>query len=87
MSGLSDRLQQQIINKPQLSITAAARELNIGRPALSNVLSGKAALSPELAVRIENRFGLDARELLVEQLDETLAEARAAFMINRNRRR
>ena len=87
MSGLSDRLQQQIINKPQLSITAAARELNIGRPALSNVLSGKAALSPELAVRIENRFGLDARELLMEQLDETLAEARAAFMINRNPRR
>jgi addiction module HigA family antidote len=87
MSGLSDRLQKQIITKPQLSITAAARELNIGRPALSNVLSGKAALSPELAVRIENRFGLDARELLVEQLDETLAAARAAFMIDRNRRR
>ena len=36
----------------------------MGRPALSNLLNGKAALSPEMALRLEGAFGADRNELL-----------------------
>ena len=49
---------------PGMTVTAAAEFLNIGRPALSRVLNGKAALSPELAERIQQAFGFPAEELL-----------------------
>ena len=41
--------------------------LGVGRPALSNLLNGKAALSPEMAVRIEKAFGASQKELLQMQ--------------------
>ena len=47
-----------------MTVTAAAELLNIGRPALSRVLNGKAALSPELAERIQIVFGFPAEKLL-----------------------
>ena len=47
-----------------MTVTAAARALKIGRPALSKFLSGKAALSRELAHRIEKVFGVSAEQLL-----------------------
>ena len=36
-----------------LSVTAAAEILDIGRPALSRLLNEKASLSPEMALRVE----------------------------------
>ena len=50
-----------------MTVTAAAELLNIGRPALSRVLNGKAALSPELAERIQQAFGFAAEDLLKMQ--------------------
>lgn len=50
-----------------MTVTAAAEFLNIGRPALSRVLNGKAALSPELAERVQQAFGFPAEELLKMQ--------------------
>ena len=47
-----------------LSITAAAEALGVGRPALSNLLNGKASLSPEMALRIEKAFGVKMDTLL-----------------------
>lgn len=47
-----------------LSVTAAARVLGVGRPALSNLLNEKAALSPEMALRIEKAFGVKMETLL-----------------------
>ncbi|MCY3768065.1 MAG: HigA family addiction module antitoxin [Gammaproteobacteria bacterium] len=47
-----------------LSITAAAEILNIGRPALSNLLNEKASLSPEMALRIEKAFDVKMDTLL-----------------------
>lgn len=47
-----------------VTVTAAAQLLNIGRPALSRVLNGKSALSPELAERIQAVFGFPAEKLL-----------------------
>ena len=47
-----------------LSVTAAAEVLGVGRPALSNLLNGKASLSPEMALRVEKAFGIKMDTLL-----------------------
>ena len=49
--------------------------MGVGRPALSNFLNGKAALSPAMAVRLERTFGADRDALLDLQ---TRFDARAA---------
>jgi addiction module HigA family antidote len=47
-----------------LSVKDAAARLAVGRPALSNLLNGKSALSPDMAVRLEKSFGADRQKLL-----------------------
>ena len=59
-----------------LSVKAAAALLGVGRPALSNLLNGKAALSQEMALRIEKTFGASQKELLQMQADFDQNQAR-----------
>ena len=47
-----------------MTVTEAARRLGVGRPALSNLLNGRAALSQDMAVRLEGTFGADRARLL-----------------------
>ena len=47
-----------------MTVTKAASLLRVGRPALSNFLNGKAALSQEMARRLERAFGADREALL-----------------------
>jgi antitoxin HigA-1 len=47
-----------------LTVTAAAKLLGVGRPALSQLLNGNAALSPEMALRFEKAFGVKMDTLL-----------------------
>lgn len=54
---------------PGLSVKAAAKLLGVSRPALSNLLNGKAALSSEMALRIEKAFGASQKDLLQMQAD------------------
>ena len=49
---------------PGMSVKAAAARLGVGRPALSNLLNGKAALAPKMALRLERAFGTSRAELL-----------------------
>ena len=51
--------------------------LGVGRPALSNLLNGKAALSPDMAMRFEKAFGVEASALLEMQARYDEFEARA----------
>ncbi len=51
-----------------LTVTAAAKVLGIGRPALSNLLNEKASLSPEMALRVEKAFGVKMDTLLRMQV-------------------
>jgi addiction module HigA family antidote len=53
----------------ELSVKAAAELLDVGRPALSNLLNGKAALSRDMALRLEKAFGANSEELLQKQAD------------------
>lgn len=47
-----------------MSVTEAANRLGVSRPALSNLLNGKASLSQEMAGRLEKAFGADRSQLL-----------------------
>ncbi len=47
-----------------MTVTAAAKRLGVGRPALSNLLNGNAALSEEMALRLERTFGANRDVLL-----------------------
>jgi addiction module HigA family antidote len=55
---------RQTIIPSGMSVKDAAKRLGIGRPALSNFLNGKSALSPEMAFRLEKAFGADRKQLL-----------------------
>lgn len=50
-----------------ISVKRAAEILGVGRPALSNLLNGKAALSPEMAARFERAFQMPAQDLIDRQ--------------------
>ena len=64
---------------PGLSVKDAAKLLGVGPPGLSNLLNGKAALSPEMALRLEKTFSTSQEELLPLQakLNEPDMRARA----------
>jgi len=51
-----------------MSVTKAAQQLGIGRPALSNFLNGRSSLSHEMAVRLEKAFKADSKKLLDMQV-------------------
>jgi addiction module HigA family antidote len=47
----------------EMSVTDAARHLGVGRVTLSRVLNGKAAVFPEMAVRLAAAFGTSSPEV------------------------
>lgn len=59
-----------------LSITKGAEILGVRRATLSAVVNGKAALSPELALRIEKAFGPEVDHLLRIQAAYDAAQIR-----------
>ncbi len=59
-----------------LTVTAGARVLGVTRPTLSNVINGKAGISPEMAIRLEKAFGSTADTWLRMQAAYDLAQAR-----------
>jgi len=69
-------LADELIGPLSLSVTGAARILGIGRPAVSALLNGRAAMSADMAVRFEKAFGVSAGLLVRMQAQYALAEAR-----------
>lgn len=59
-----------------LSVPAAAEALGISRSQLHRVLSGKSAISPELALRLETVFGSTADAWLRLQTAYDVAQVR-----------
>jgi len=66
-----------------LSVTDAAKQLGVTRAALSRVLNGRAAISPEMALRIEQWLGVEnggrADVWLAEQASYDLWQTRKHF--------
>ena len=69
-------LKEEVIEPLGLTVTNAAKVLGVTRPALSNLLNGKASLSPEMALRFEKAFGLKMDTLLRMQTSYDIAQAR-----------
>jgi addiction module HigA family antidote len=69
-------IKTQIIEALGLNVSKAAEILKVRRATLSDLLHGKAALSPEMALRIEKAFGPDMDHLLRMQLSYDVAETR-----------
>ena len=69
-------LAEELVGPLGLTVTDAARALGVGRPALSALLNGRAAISAEMAVRFEKAFAVDAGLLLRMQAQFALAGVR-----------
>lgn len=69
-------IRDDILPHYGLTVTAGARVLNITRANLTRVLNGDAALSHDLALKIERAFGTDAGLLTAMQNQYDLAAAR-----------
>ncbi len=54
-----ETLREDVLPALKITITEAAKQLGVTRAALSRVLNCKAALSPEMAVRLENWLGIE----------------------------
>ena len=59
-----------------LSITDGAKVLGVSRQALTNIVTGKAGISPEMAIRLDKAFGGGAETWLALQSAYDLAQAR-----------
>ena len=69
-------VKHEVIEPHGLSVTDAARVLDITRPALSALLGERASLSSEMALRIEKAFGVSMDTLMRMQTSYDIAQAR-----------
>jgi addiction module HigA family antidote len=71
-------IRAEILDPLNLSVSEGAKALGVSRPALSNLLNGRAELSGDMALRIEKAFGVTM---------DTLLRMQASFDIARTRER
>jgi len=71
-----DLIRTEVVGAHGLSVSKAAEILKVRRATLSDLLHGKATLTPEMALRIEMAFGPDMDHLLRMQLAYDVAKTR-----------
>jgi addiction module HigA family antidote len=71
-----DLIRTEIIEALGLNVSKTADILKVRRATLSDLLHGKSALTPEMALRIEKAFGPDMDHLLRMQLAYDVAKTR-----------
>lgn len=57
-------IKTEVLEPLALSVAKAAELLDVRRATLSDLVNGKAALSPEMALRVEKAFGVSMDMLL-----------------------
>lgn len=62
-----DFIREEILEPLNLPVSRAAQALGVRRATLSDLINGNAALSPEMALRIEKAFGVSMDTLLKMQ--------------------
>lgn len=76
-------LRDDVLPALGLGVTQAAEQLGVSRVALSRVLNGRAAISPEMALRLEAWLGVDrggnARVWLAQQSAYDVWQAEQRF--------
>jgi len=58
-----------------LTVTAAAKGLQVSRKTLSSLLNGRFGISPEMAIRLSKGFGGSAESWLIQQVQYDLWQA------------
>jgi addiction module HigA family antidote len=85
------KIKDDVLPALGLTVSEAARQLGVTRAALSRVINGRAAISPEMALRFEAWLGLDrggrADLWLAEQATYDLWRARHAPAVQREQQR
>ena len=72
-----DLIRTEVIEALGLSVSKAAEILGVRRATLSDLLHGKASLTPDMALRIEKAFGTEMDHLLRMQLAYDVSRTRA----------
>ena len=62
-----DFVRTEVLDELSLSVSRAAELLDVRRATLSDLINGKASMSPEMALRIEKAFGVSMDTLLKMQ--------------------
>ena len=70
-------VRKEIVEPLGLSVSSAAEVLGVRRATLSDLINEKAALSPEMALRLEKAFGVDMETMLRMQAWYDAARMRA----------
>jgi antitoxin HigA-1 len=77
-----ETLREDVLPGLQITVTDAAKQLGVTRAALSRVLNCRAAISPEMALRIEKWLGVEnggsADTWIAQQASYDLWQARQA---------
>ena len=69
-------IKENCLDPLSLNVTEAAKVLGVARHTLSRVLNGHAAISPEMAIRLEKAGWSNAEFWLRRQISYDLAQAR-----------
>lgn len=67
-------IRELCIDPAGLTVTAAAAVLGVSRQSLSELLNGRAGISPEMAVRLSKAFGGSVESWLRQQMQYDLAQ-------------
>lgn len=70
-------IRENCLDPLGLNVTEAARVLDVARHTLSRILNGHAAISPEMAIRLEKAFGVSMDLLLRVQAWHDASRMRA----------
>jgi addiction module HigA family antidote len=68
------RILKSALEDLHLTVTDAAKALNVSRPTLSTLINGKAGISPEMAVRLSKVIGSTPAFWLRLQMNYDLAQ-------------
>ncbi len=69
-------VREDCLKELGLSVTAAAKRLGVGRPALSSLINEKSSISIEMAYRLAKAFGSTPDHWMRMQLAYDLAQSR-----------
>ena len=69
-------LKELCLDPLGLSVTTAAQALGISRKGLSQIINGRAGISPEMALRLSIAFNTSAESWLSQQMQYDLWRAR-----------
>lgn len=69
-------IREECLDALGLSVTEGAKALGVTRQALSNLVNGRAGVSPVMAIRLEKAFGSDAETWLRLQMNFDMWNAR-----------